>query len=211
VTRFSPVSPQRLVADLSAHVLSLQLAHPIRVALDGARCARLGEVAEPLCERLRTAGRPSQVIAASSFYRDASLRLEYGKTDLESFYSGWLDDGALQRELLGPLADPAGPGASYLPALRDPVTNRSVRATPVPIEDTTVAIVVGELLLGKGLDFDLTVHASMSRAALRRRTEPEWQWTLPAFDRYDIDVDPSAVADVVLRYDDPGHPAIRVP
>jgi hypothetical protein len=145
---------------------------------------------------------------ARDFYRDASLRFEYGRTDLESFYAGWLDSAALQREVLRPLATPDG--ARYLPALRDPATNRSARAEPVALPPSGVLLVCGELLLGAGLDFDLAIHLAVSRAARKRQAPEELRWTLPAFDRYDLDADPVGSADVVVRYDDPAHPALSV-
>ena len=36
-------------------------------------------------------------------------------------------------------------------------------------------------------------------------------WTLPAFEDYDRDVDPMATADLVIRLDDPRHPAMSRP
>jgi hypothetical protein len=71
-----------------------------------------------------------------------------------------------------------------------------------------VVIVSGPLLLGAGLPFDVTVHLHMSAAALRRRTESEQQWTLPAFERYGEEVGPASFADVVVRMDDLRHPAL---
>ena len=71
-------------------------------------------------------------------------------------------------------------------------------------------LVRGELLLSAGLPFDLTVHAAVSRQARKRLTPAELQWTLPAFDRYDLEVDPAGTADVVIRYDDPRRPALLV-
>lgn len=41
-------------------------------------------------------------------------------------------------------------------------------------------------------------------------TDAGRQWTLPAFDDYDAAADPVRGADLVLRYDDPGHPVIRL-
>jgi hypothetical protein len=70
-------------------------------------------------------------------------------------------------------------------------------------------IVGGELLLGRDLPFDLTIHLAVSSSARARRTDTGWQWTLPAFDRYDADVSPAAVADVVIRMNDDRHPAAR--
>jgi hypothetical protein len=182
--------------------------HPLRVALDAPGWVE----SEPLIEALRTGlpavGRPVAAVRAGDFYRDASLRFEHGKTDVESFYTGWLDVAALQREVLSPVA--AEDGAHYLPALRDPATNRATRADPVPLAAHGILLVCGELLLGVGLGFDLAVHLAVSRAARKRLVPDERRWTLPAFDRYDIDVDPVGLADVVIRYDDPRHPAVSV-
>jgi hypothetical protein len=68
--------------------------------------------------------------------------------------------------------------------------------------------VSGPLLLGGGLAFDFAVHLELSPAALRRRTPPGQQWTLPAFARYAEEVGPAGFAEVVLRADDPKRPAV---
>jgi hypothetical protein len=112
----------------------------------------------------------------------------------------------LRREVL----DPLGPGGSgsYLPSLRDPASNRATHARRRPAAQGTILVLSGELLLGRGLPFDHTIHLSLSAAARTRRMPAEWAWTLPAFDDYDRDVDPDGTADVVIRLDDPRHPAI---
>ena len=69
-------------------------------------------------------------------------------------------------------------------------------------------MVSGALLLGAGLDFDVTVHLAQTAAARHRRTSPQMRWTLPAFDRYEDEVMPQELADVVVRADDPGRPAL---
>jgi len=203
--RYAPVTAELLAERLAEACRRRQPAgHPLRLALDGPACADTAELTERLTELLQAAGRPVALVDPRTFYRDASLRLEYGRTDVESFYRGWLDDGALRREVL----DPVGSSGRYLPSLRDPVSNRSTRAQPAELASTGVLLVRGELLLGIGLPFDLTAHFSVSRQARRRLTDPELQWTLPAFDRYDHEVDPAAIADLVIRYDDPRHPAL---
>jgi hypothetical protein len=206
--RFTPASPERLVDLLADSARSLIGTHPVRVALDGPELAQLGSLADDLAVRMRRSGTLVAVIRAAGFYRDASLRFEYGKTDVDSFYAQWLDRRTLQAEVLIPL----GPGGSgrYLPSLRDPISNRSTRAVSVALAPDAVAVVVGELLLGAGLSFDLTIHAVVSEQARRRRERPERRWTLPAFARYEREVDPAAAADIVVRYDDPAHPAVAV-
>ena len=207
MSRFTPVSPELLAARLTESCGRRHTgAAPLRVALDGPASADLSVPLELLRADLQAAGRPLAVIEATGFYRDASLRLEHGRTDLESFYHGWLDTAALRREVLEPVAR----SGHYLPSLRDPATNRSTRAKPEPLAAAGVLLVRGELLLIAGLPFDLTVHVAVSRQARKRLTPQDRQWTLPAFDRYDLEADPAGTADVVIRYDDPRHPALLV-
>jgi hypothetical protein len=181
----------------------------LRVAIDGPRAADPGAFAESLVGPLRVLGRPVVHIPAETFWRDAALRLEYGRTDLQSFANGWLDTDALRREVLVPVG-PGGNGV-FLPSLRDPLSNRATRDPPQVVEPGLILLISGELLLGRDLPFDYTIHLALSSAARRRRTPEEWQWTLPAYDDYATAVDPLRSADVVLRYDDPAHPAIRIP
>jgi hypothetical protein len=205
---FTPISPELLPATVVGKLVEAHHGEqPLRVCFDGPRCVRLADLATTVTNLLTATGRPAGLVRAEAFYRDASLRLEYGRHDVESFYTGWLDHAALQREVLRPVVQ----GGGFLPSLRDPQTNRVTRASPISLAKEGFLLVVGELLLGTGLEFDLTIHASVSRQARRRQTEadwPDWTWTLPAFDRYDIDVDPAAIADLVLRCDDRRHPAI---
>jgi hypothetical protein len=207
VSRFTPITPELLADRLAALCAERHSgAAPLRVALDAPACADLTVPIRLLTAGLQAAGRPVAVLDATAFYRDASLRLEHGRTDVESFYQGWLDAAALRREVLDPVVE----RGQYLPSLRDPETNRSTRAKPEPLADSGVLLVHGELLLGAGLPFDLTVHASVSRQARKRLTPADRQWALPAFDRYDLEVDPAGIADVVIRYDDARRPALLV-
>ncbi|GAA3153471.1 hypothetical protein GCM10010531_00500 [Blastococcus jejuensis] len=105
---------------------------------------------------------------------------------------------------------PLGPGGAgtYLPALWDTVRDRAVRDRPRPMPPRGVLLVPGALLQGVGLDFDLVVHLRMATAARRRLTPPEQAWELPAFDRYDDEVDPVALADAVVLADHPDRPAL---
>jgi hypothetical protein len=120
-----------------------------------------------------------------------------------------LDRAAVEREVLLPVSDPED--ATFLPSLRDPVSNRSTHAERRSLQRTGVLILTGELLLGLGLSLDASIHLAISRQARKRLISDDWAWTLPAYDRYDIDVDPTAVADVAIRYDDPRHPALSLP
>ena len=151
-------------------------------------------------------GRTAVVVPAEGFYRPASLRLEHGRTDPDARYTDWLDAGALTREVLAPVG-PGGTG-QYLPVLWDLERDRAARARPRTMAAGGVLLLPGALLQGVGLAFDVVVHLRMSPAARRRLTPPEQAWELPAFDRYDDEVDPATLADAVVLADHPDRPAL---
>lgn len=208
--RLRPVSPNRLVAELSDIVAGTSVAEGgLRVAVDGPPAAEPDRLADALVDPLRVGGRPAVRVRADDFLRPASLRLEFGRNNPDTYYDGWLDESGLAREVLCP----AGPGGSgrVLPSLWNAETDRASRAGYLTLEPRTVVLVSGSLLLGGALPFDLTVHLMMSTAALRRRTPADRQWTLPAFERYAAEVSPQSFADVVVKLDDPRHPAVLLP
>lgn len=196
-----PVTPEALANFLAARVID----RPglLRVAVDGPHWAGAHDLAAALLACIRLAGRSAGLVSVESFWRDASLRFEHGREDPAAF-AEWLDAAALKREVL----DRAVERSSYLPSLRDPASNRATRAAPVALPDDGVLIVAGPLLLGRGLPFDTSVHLALTSGARSRRVSADEHWTLPAFDAYDAAVHPSEVADIVVRYDDPRHPAV---
>ncbi len=202
------ISPARLVDRLADRIAAFPRDAWVRVAIDGAPPAEPGRLAESLVAPLRLRGRPALHVAAADFLRPASLRLEFGRTDPDVYYDGWLDVKALLREVFGPL-DPGGDGGGkVLPALWDAERDRASRAEYTTLPPGGVLLLDGALLLGRGLPFDLAVHLWLSPAALARKTEPDAAWTLPAYERYEREADPLRVADVVVRVDDPRHPAL---
>ena len=207
--RVRPVTPAGLVGELADRIAGTPPDTWLRVAVDGAPATDPYALAAALVDPLRVRGRPARHASAEDFLRPASVRLEFGRTDPDSYYDGWLDTAGLRREALDPLA-PGGSGR-VLPSLWDAGTDRATRAGYVTLPPGGVLLVSGALLLGAGLPFDLTVHLAMTPAALDRRTPDGLRWTLPAFARYDAEVVPAALADVVVRLDDPRHPALVEP
>lgn len=205
--RYRPISFERLADELADRILALPGTPWVRVAVDGA--TNTGPLAEALTDPLRVGGRPVLRVSTVDFLRPASLRYERGRHDPDARYTDWLDEGALRREVLGPL-EPGGNGM-VLPALWDAERDRATRLERVTLPPGGVVIVDGELLLGRGLPFELTVHLSLSAGALRRRLPEHELWALPAFARYEEEVHPADVADVLVRADDPRHPAVLDP
>ncbi|WP_326683639.1 uridine kinase [Streptomyces microflavus] len=206
--RLEAITWERLAGELARHSDGLAAADGapwLTLGIDGAPAARTGDLAERIADELRLRGRSVLVVSTEGFLRPASLRFEYGKEDPDSYADGWFDTGALWREVFGPLE--AGGSGRVLPALWDPVTDRATRTPYHPLPEGGVVIVHGPLLLGRWFPFALSVHVRLSPGALRRRTAEAERWTLPAFARYEDEVAPADAADVVVRADDPLHPA----
>lgn len=205
--RFRPISPALLIEEVADRVAAAaDPASWVRVAVDGAPPARPGEFADALAGPLRTRGRDVVRVSAGDYLRPASLRFEHGRTDPDVFYDEWLDAAALEREVLGHVG-PDGDGR-VLPALWDSVADRATRAAYVSLRPGGVLLLDGALLLGRGLPIDLAVHLWLSPAALARTVAPEEKWTLPAYTRYEREVEPTKAADLVVRVDHPDRPAI---
>ncbi|MBQ0830408.1 uridine kinase [Streptomyces tagetis] len=206
--RLEAITWDRLGDRLADRLLDLEPADAApwrRVAVDGAPAARPGDLAERVAEALRLRGRPSLVVGADGFLRPASVRLEYGHQDVDAYYDGWYDTGALWREVFDPLQP--GESGRVLPDLWDPVTDRATRSPYTHLPPGGVLLLHGPLLLRHWFPFDLSVHLLLTPAALRRRTPDGEHWTLPAFERYEREADPSGTADVLVRADDPRRPA----
>ena len=206
-----PVAVDRLADEIAGVVdeAATACSNVLRVAVDGHPATSPGAFADALVDPLRLRGRPVLRVSAEWFLRPASLRFERGRTDPDAFYDGRLDEAALRRELL----DPLGPGGSglFLPTLWDPETDRATRAQYESAPAASVLILDGTLLLGRGLPFDLTVHLRLSAGARERRVSPAERWALPAYGRYEREANPEQTADVLIRLDDPRHPALSFP
>lgn len=166
----------------------------VRVAVDGAPCTDPCGFAQRLGQALTSRGHPVAHVRAGSFWKDASLRLEYGREDVQS-YLEWLDADALRREVL----DRVIVDGTYLPSLRDPGTNRSTREPPRTLPPRGVLLVCGSVLLGRALPFDHRIHLHAPEDQLARDTPPDQRWTLEAYAEYERRSDPRRAADVVIR------------
>lgn len=208
--RAESISPDLLVEYVADAIAALPLPGDQRVAIavDGAPPTRGGEFADRVAVAVRLRGRAAVHVAAGDYLRPASLRFELGRQDPDLFYEDWLDRDAIEREVLKPIS-PGGSGR-VLPRLWDARADRAYRAQYESLGPGGVVLLDGPFLLAAGLPFDLSVHLSMSAAALIRRTVSEDAWTLPAYARYESEWDPVCTADIAVRCDDPLHPALVI-
>jgi hypothetical protein len=212
----SPVSPTglaKLIGDLA-------LAGPgLRLGIDGPVVHDTRALADAVAAELDRRAVPVARVHAGDFLRSRPLRLEHGPDDPEAFFDGWYDLAALRREVLDPMAaqDKAPhqlvpSGRSWLPRLRHPGTDRPYREPRRLAAPATVVVLDGMFLarwdVADGID--VLVHLDVSPAARSRRVPAGDQArVLPAWERYLAWCDPAAVATAVVRYDRPGHPAVR--
>jgi hypothetical protein len=200
------LTPDKLAELAARRILKIPPDPWVRIGVDGAPAAGPHALADALVDRLRAAGRPVLRISTEDFLRPASLRLEHGRTNPDSYYMGWFDENGLRRTVLDPLSrDGSG---QVVTSLWDAGRDRASRAPFVTLPAGGIAIVSGPLLQGAGLPFDYVVHLWMSASALARKTTPELAWTLPAFQRYEVEVSPADLADLVARVDHSDRPAL---
>lgn len=199
---FTPTSPTA-VAGLVADRLAALPGRRV-LAVDGADAAAPVELARRIAGTLTERGRSAEVVALHDFVRPASLRMEYGRDDEWSYRTAWFDYDAVRREIL----DAVRSAGRWLPALWDEARDRSARAAIRPAQADLVLVLAGPMLLGRGLDFDLTVRLELSEQAALRRTPPAEQWTLPAL--RDHAAEQPETATWTLRWDHPDRAALRV-
>jgi hypothetical protein len=203
--RFVPLTPARLAADLAKWVGDLGPKRP-RIGFDGPTEVGTAELADAVAAELPSLSRSAVRVSTSWWWRPASLRLEFGKTDADTLLKGWVDNAALRRELL----DPFGPGGTgrILRRLRDPVTDRSVRDDRIQVGGQDVLLLDGPFLRAGGLPLDAVVHIQVSPNTLARSLPADRQWWLKGFDRYLIEDQPIEKAAAIVAYDHPAAPAV---
>jgi hypothetical protein len=204
--RVQPTTPDGVVAHVVERVLARPDGVPARMVVDGHPSTRPAELADALVVPLEAAGRPVARVRTRDFLRPRSLRLEQGRRNPDSLLDSWLDVGALNREVLRAVVT----DGRYLPSLRDPDTDRATRAPYVDAPAGTIVVLDGSLVLGRGLDVDLTVHLALRPDTETRRTPLDDAWTLGAYTRYRREVAPERRADVVVRVDHTDRPALVV-
>jgi hypothetical protein len=95
----------------------------------------------------------------------------------------------------------------WLPALWDERSDRSARARPRTAAQNQVVVVAGPMLLGRGLDLDVTVALTLTERTASRLTPEDERWTVPALTAH---AEHGERADVEVRMDHPDRPALLV-
>lgn len=209
----TPVTPERLAREAVGLALPLlddarASGTAVRLGIDGAVPTETAHLAELVAAHAVPLGVPVLRVRATDFLHRRSVRLEHGPHDVNTAFERWVDWGALLRDVLEPLADPVV--MTWLPALWDADDDRPARQPTRAATPGSLAVVDGPYLLRWELSgsLDAVVHLATSAAALGRRFPVPDDPRPGAWGRYLDDCSPADRADLVVRHDHPGRPAV---
>ncbi len=215
------MSHQELLAPLVDHIVSLEWAHPLRVAIDGIDAAGKTTLADNLVQPLEAHGKPVIRASIDGFHRPRAERYRQGAGSPTGYYDDSFDYAVLRDALLRPLG-PDG-GRRYRRAVFDVRTDTPVFAPDEEAPERAVLIFDGVFLLRPELDalWDYRIFVAVDGAvALRRAMRRDQalfgtaeavrarylQRYMPAQRFYLHVVRPQDHADVIVENSDPTHP-----
>jgi uridine kinase len=211
--------------DLAIRIARLQLARPIRVAIDGRTASGKTTLADELAELIEHSGREVIRTSIDGFHRPRAERYARGRYSPEGYYCDARDHAAINALLLAPLG-PCG-DRHYRTVSFDLKNDRPIQQEPRSASTRAILIVDGTFLqrpeLRAGWDLTIFVETSARIAAqrgVRRDAAPlggvesarqlyaaRYQ---PAFDLYERLCSPAAIADVILNNEDIDRPHLHV-
>jgi len=203
---------------------ALRLDRPTRVAFDGPDTAGKTTLADELAAVLRERGRHVLRASIDGFHHPRAARYARGADSPEGYYLDSFDHDAVRATLLDPLG-PAG-DRRYRTAVFDHRTDRPVAAPVESAPRSALLLFDGVFLQRPELrdGFDLSIFVTVSvdevlRRALERdvpllgaRDEVERRYRtryIPGQRLYIADARPDAIADVLVRNDDPVAPVLE--
>jgi uridine kinase len=218
--------PRKAVLEqLCASILAVEIARPLRLAIDGRTASGKTTFADELAALVEARGRKPIRTSIDGFHRPRAERYARGRYSAEGYYLDARDLAAIRSLLLAPL----GPGGDrrYRTASFDLETDRPVEQIPMTASRDSVLIVDGTFLQRPELrgHFDLAVFLDTSESISENRGMLRDAERLGGMDEarrlyaeryrlalhfYEEACQPSQLADAVVNNDDLDHPRIVV-
>jgi uridine kinase len=209
-----PTSSGSGIAAVVDRILSLDLAHPVRVAVDGRTASSKTTFADDLACAIRAFGKTVVRASVDGFHHAAKVRHRQGRLSPDGYYEDARDLDAIRQLLLEPLG--LNGDRSYVTQTFDLENDRPVDPVAQRAGEDTILIVDGTFLqrpeLRSAWDFvvflDVPEHEARQRAVDRdadtlggraRALELYARRYGPAFSRYQVECKPAERADVVLE------------
>jgi uridine kinase len=217
------VGLQDVLDQLARRIVALDVAHPIRVAIDGIDAAGKTTLADELIGPIEALGRPVIRASIDGFHRPRAERYRQGRDSPRGYYEDSFDYRLVREQLLLPL----GPGGSRLFRRAGFDYRADVPVSPARERalDDAVLLFDGIFLLRPELDdlweyrifVDVGFEVALQRALVRDRSmgasaadieERYRRRYFPAQRLYLDAVRPRGRADVVVENDDPECPRV---
>jgi uridine kinase len=214
---------QDLIAELANRIVSIQLQHPTRVAIDGIDAAGKTTLADGLVAPIQVRGREVVRASIDGFHRPRAERYARGADSPEGYYHDSFDYAALRAALL----DPLGPNGTR--EYRRRVFDYRADA---PVHDPTRVATADAILLFDGVflfrpelndcwDYRIFVHADFEIALERALVRDEKLFGsaenararyvnryIPGQRIYLQTIQPQRLVDVVVDNNDPARPRL---
>ncbi|PGZ06455.1 uridine kinase [Bacillus cereus] len=139
------------IKEITDHILTLNLTHPIRVGVSGITASGKTTFANELAEEIKKRGVPVTRASIDDFHNPRAVRYAQGKESARGYYEDAHDYSAFKERLLKPL----GPNGNlhYETISHDLITDIPVHNTPVVARPNMVLIVDGTFLLKKEVEY----------------------------------------------------------
>ncbi|KXY31041.1 uridine kinase [Bacillus cereus] len=142
---------KQYMKEIADHILTLKLAHPIRVGVNGITASGKTTFANELAEEMKNRGVQVTRASIDDFHNPRVIRYAQGKESARGYYEDAHNYTAFKERLLKPL----GPNGNlqYETISHNLITDMSVHNTPLVASPTMVLIVDGTFLLKKEIEY----------------------------------------------------------
>lgn len=212
----------QLCTYLADRIVTVDLGHAVRVAIDGPDCAGKSTLADAVAAELRS-HRPVVRLSIDDFHHPAATRRRRGELSPDGYYHDSFNLAAIVDEVLQSLG-PDGNG-SFCPALFDYRRDEYIETPPVPADSGAIILFDGVFLLRPELrrHWDLSIYLdvdpdeSLRRALIRdlelfgSSEDVETRYRrryLPGQALYRRDANPREVCDILINMNVAAHPAL---
>jgi len=217
---------EEMLDQLANRLMTLQLQHPVRVAIDGVDAAGKTTLADELAALLIQHGRPVIRASIDGFHRPSAERHRQGANSPQGYYADSFDYDTLRSNLLQPL----GPHGSlrFRRAIFDYRTDRPSMTEEEVAPEDAILLLDGVFLLRPeindqwdyrifvGVPFAVTVERAILRdsdlfGSVEDTRAHYLARYIPGQQIYLKSVDPLRHAQATVHNEDPEHPTLTFP
>ncbi|PEC20040.1 uridine kinase [Bacillus cereus] len=160
---------KQIIKEITDHILTLNLTHPIRVGVSGITASGKTTFANELAEEIKKRGVPVTRASIDDFHNPRAVRYAQGKESARGYYEDAHDYTAFKERLLISLG-PAG-NLHYETISHNLITDIPVHNEPLVAPPNMVLIVDGTFLLKKDVEylFDYKIFVDTDFEIARKR------------------------------------------